>query len=629
LLPFFPIPQPDEILIHIAARYQDLRSLPSLHSPIEHFFGTPAPKLSYEFPVGLDRLSTVIPGSHFTPEYFIAKHTMLPLYKPFLPISRSDKIIKFMCGRPISSTNTIANALSCRIKRPTHYRYCPIHAAEEIKVLGYPYFHRLHQVPGVVVCPIHRCNLETSNVATSSGRHLYSANGHTQIQNMTIISEKAVSNDFVIFAQDAEWLLNNGMDTLSIDNLQQRYIDLLIERGLASNTGHVSSNRLVDAFLERFDDKFIDNFDSRIDPQNRRSWLARIVQTNEVQHPIRHLLLLRFLDISAEEILGQRREIFYFGSGPWQCKNKICPCFNQSVINQYQQGFTRHTKCRPMGLFRCPHCAFSYSLTTPLSHSINHRPSMKVLEYGYLWDERLKELWFDRTFMLKTICTELGVGIDTIHRQAKRLGLPKDRVKSNNDSTIVKNKLDIEAARATWLNLLDQHRTKSLTEMRIIAPNTYNVLLRFDVEWLRQHKPLRKLNPKKRVDWKQRDTWLCENVRAIVERIKSEAGKPIQVTFNAIAKAIGWGEGSIQRDKQKLPAAFALIETLVESHEDFAVRRIHYILEQSRQNRKQLTRSELIKLAGLNPPVKTERVMRELDLAFQNFLNVAIFPGDT
>lgn len=631
MLPVFPTPHDDELLSHIAARYQDLRLLPTAHIALEHLFGKPVPKMAFDFPVGLDHLVSVLPVGHaYSAAYFISRSTLLPLHKPFLPPERITRLENAMKGKPSKTALTLTSSWSCRIRRPSFIMICPTCAGEEMVKFGHCYFHRVHQVSGVKVCPKHRCWLKATNVPTSLGRRLISAEKHIPPTMSEPIDENNLQDlDLLAFAQDAAWILDNDPGTMPSGTVRSKYIALLTERGFASKTGHVFSTKLIDAFKNRFSEEFLALFDSQLDSHDQRNWVARIVQANQIQHPTRHLLLMRFLDTTAKDFFNFRPSNTPFGKGPWQCPNPICTHFEQPVIHEVFLGITHNRKRRAMGTFVCRTCGYMYSRTEALDP---HKPSLptKVIAYGSSWDNRLQVLWFDRQIMLKDICGELHVGMDTIHRQAERLGLPESRLHADmTNKEAVENlttlKECVKSARQKWTALLIEQPNAALEDLRKLKPDIYNVLSRFDIAWLDAHKPARKTNPTRRVDWNCWDEWLTVNAEHLAQTIKENPGKPIRVTLNSLAHQVQWKDGAIQRNKDKLPKAYPILRGLAESHEDFAIRRVWYIVRRFQQNNQPLTRSDLIKRAGLNPPVQTSKVLYEVDLALSQLVDAALF----
>lgn len=113
------------------------------------------------------------------------------------------------------------------------------------------------------------------------------------------------------------------------------------------------------------------------------------------------------------------------------------------------------------------------------------------------------------------------------------------------------------------------------------------------------------------IDWLTRDQWLASVAPDVVQGILAKTGKQARrVTLNAISLAINWGEGSLQRDGDKLPISMSSITPMLETHEDFALRRIIYTARQYKEQLGIPSYHQFVKKAGLNPEVRTEKVVK-------------------
>src|SRR5260221_14214430 len=162
----FPDPYPDELLYSVWARYSDQVRYPTRQDVLKELFGRITRPI-VDLPCHLGYLISKLPTGHsYGLDRLSDCHTLFPFYSPFLPLERSKSIRAQM----ISSDGT---AIHRRKGTTSNFslsrlRYCPICAMEERKRLGECYWHRLHQVAGVVICPIHMVYLENSEVRVPS-----------------------------------------------------------------------------------------------------------------------------------------------------------------------------------------------------------------------------------------------------------------------------------------------------------------------------------------------------------------------------------------------------------------------------------------------------------------------------
>lgn len=172
--------------------------------------------------------------------------------------------------------------------------------------------------------------------------------------------------------------------------------------------------------------------------------------------------------------------------------------------------------------------------------------------------------------------------------------------------------------REKWLAILVQHPNTCITDLWQEYPEICRVLDHCDYEWFMSHQPARRSGDTSPiVDWPARDQWLASVAPEIVRRIQAETGKRARrVTLNAIALEINWGEGSLQRDSDHLPNSMSIITPLLETHEDFALRRIIYTTQQYKEQQGSIpTYHQFVKKAGLNPEVRTDKVINAVNHA--------------
>jgi len=165
MVPFFPTPLHDELLYSVICRYSDRRKL-SHSQVVNSLMGKRNLPFAFNFPTGIDRILSVIPNGHsFTSDQFIDRHTLLPFYSPFIAANKVDEIRHLMkAGASTAISAKIGiNASRKRIQKNTRLRYCPLCASHDAQSDHY-YWHRIHQLPNIEVCPIHHVWLEDSDM---------------------------------------------------------------------------------------------------------------------------------------------------------------------------------------------------------------------------------------------------------------------------------------------------------------------------------------------------------------------------------------------------------------------------------------------------------------------------------
>jgi hypothetical protein len=249
---------------------------------------------------------------------------------------------------------------------------------------------------------------------------------------------------------------------------------------------------------------------------------------------------------------------------------------------------------RLVGIFSCE-CGFSYVRTGPDSSPDDRFRIGRVISYGQAWEARLKQLWENASLSFSQMAKTLGVDPLTLRRHATRLKLSFSRankeLKPLNNTTQLKRKVVVAAqrekrrsCRSKWISAMSQKRGITLKALRHKLPREYVWLLHNDSEWLEDHKPAiqRRKITTTTVDWKRRDAEYAAAVRAAASCLKKTPSRPVQVTRTAIGRALG-ALGLLRQKLNKMPLTAQALVSMVETREQYAVRRVRWAADLYRQ----------------------------------------------
>jgi hypothetical protein len=157
-----------------------------------------------------------------------------------------------------------------------------------------------------------------------------------------------------------------------------------------------------------------------------------------------------------------------------------------------------------------------------------------------------------------------------------------------------------------WLSGLEKHRNGSL---KSAEPALYAWLWRNAPDWLRQHRP--PPQPTDRVNharWSRRDELLVAALPQVAARIRAQRQPFRRASRNAIASGTGhptW----LYAEASHLPQSIRLLNSLAETTEQFAVRRLEEVIRDNPGPRK---RWELRVAAGISPQVALKAAVSAL-----------------
>jgi hypothetical protein len=485
----FPDLHPDELLYSACARYKALTDYPNRVTATRDFFGEGVNAAVLDLPNRLGHLVTALPPGHvYSVDELIYRHTHYPFYTPFLSPDRAQLVRNTMTE---SAYNRVAERIGLsadRLKMPTHLRFCPSCVGQDRVNFGETYWHRVHQIPGVEVCPHHAVFLEESNAlwrdtrnpgeASPAEQSVYDSPGKT-----LDISEHTQHIQLNI-ARYALWLLEWSGKAVGGQGLRLRYHDLLLRQGLAYYNGQVRTAQLVRKLLDYHPTELLARLGCEIrNPYS--NWLLRLLHMHKagvVQHPIRHILFLILIGCSAEEVFDSFIEFKPFGKGPWPCLNQASHHYAEPLVFSCRViDGAKKNKRKPVGKFGCS-CGFVYMRTGPDKAKEDRFKWTSVQNYGTEWGNMLKQSWEDTSLTLRQVALKLGVNELTVKRRAINLALTFPRPTSDflhtTGEIFARYKLKREAPqemlkirREGLLSAINDNPQASRTELKALLPH--------------------------------------------------------------------------------------------------------------------------------------------------------------
>lgn len=223
----FPTPYPDETLYSVICRYDLLTGRNSFRGTSEDLFGR-RNNLNSEIPQCIGSLVKCIPAkTGLSTEYFIQNTTMYPYFKPFISKERDAVFREYMTAEVGSGESKyfLLGIGKLRYPKNTHLKFCEECWQEDVKKYGEPYWHRMHQLPGVLVCPIHKRVLMNSTVFTGEAVNDLIIAAESMISKSSECANLSSSliEKFESFAKDCEWILKESYHLKNYELLHQRY----------------------------------------------------------------------------------------------------------------------------------------------------------------------------------------------------------------------------------------------------------------------------------------------------------------------------------------------------------------------------------------------------------------------
>lgn len=513
-------------------------------------------------PDGIERIAAQIPqDTGLTAERFINENTIFPLLKPFITQNKCDALSNAMRFGDQNIYNFIGFV---RVFTMQHrfLRYCGQCIERDTALYGEPYWHRIHQLPGIYVCPIHNTATIESAVTPSDLRDGYHplSSGTDSAPN---VYEADVFAKLLDLTCDAQWMLQHGCELGCSEHTDSLYDGWLRVKGYRDCNGKTSAKRIAQDMAEYYGQAFL----SLLDAYNSGActWITRTIRHGlSFQHPLYHLLLMRFLVGSAADFFdGIQKELpeyLPFGAPPYPCRNYLCKYHLQDVIEKIT---IRKAHAVPYATFTCPYCGFSYNRKGNVPKEKQYTGQIHITAYGWKWEATVTAMLTDGISPYK-IARELHCDVRTIlsfgiaegllppERSIKRpVYIPVDEPRER--SNFHAQRL---LYRKRWLNAIAANPAVTRNELRRLDSTADQWLHLHDPDWLEQNSPPSLYGLP---TWAGRDDEYLARVTDAVKQIRDSPGIPKRLSLSAIGKMAGIPKPSIRLISDRLPMTKAFI----------------------------------------------------------------------
>jgi hypothetical protein len=552
LLAYFPTLFEDELLYSGIARYHQHSGNRTQKQTVNDLFEDHLVCATVDLPSHLEQLSRRI-RIGYTTDQLIEKHTLYPYYAYYMEQGRRAEA-KTLMGK--GSTEGVLHAflglLAGRIKAPYYLRYCPA-CVEEERGSKEPYWHRSHQLPGVVFCPIHNVLLKQGNVAFSTRDHKFAFVPLTEIEpgKSQPITINADWNKHLLFIAEQSSRILECASGQALPN----YRGILAEKNYITVGGKVRFDRLIDDVQDFYGKDLLRFLNCEI-TLGSDTWLHKLIRGEaEINQPLRHLLLLRYF---GQQVGATFQDFKYspFGNGPWPCLNKAADHYRSNVVEKCV--ITRCSKTKlPVGTFSCV-CGFVYSRRGPDKNAEDWYRIGRIKDFGPTWKGKLMELNNHGGLSLRAKAVILGVDPTTVKKQS--LPFSKEKVPVIQKNTISPDQTG--------------------------RPNEFK-------------------SRAQRVDWNLRDELIFAEAKEAVRKLR-QLDKPHRISLSSIAKNMptyGLSLKILKQDAVKLPKTKKYLLSAIESTTEFQIRRLEWAAIKLRAEEYKIMGWKLLRLAGLRSPL--------------------------
>ncbi|ABA23096.1 Tn7-like transposition protein D [Trichormus variabilis ATCC 29413] len=312
MLSFFPTLYPDELLYSTLARYHIRSGNKSFKQTDLELFGYSSQQIcKITLTNNLNYLVKNLPlRSQQKVENLLQNHTLYSFYATLLMPQEAWLLKNSMSNKfsgSILDFAKVANNSSDDSKK--FLKFCPECLEKDTQKYGEPYWHRIHQVPGILVCPIHRVVLHNSCIEVESkGIHYHAASIDNCLlaNNVKKLTNKTVET-LSILAHDINWLIHSSFAFQGLAWLRAQYQRYLLDKGLlktfAGGKFKFNDCGFAQLIFEFYGQESLEALNPKL-TQNQGKYFSHCLfgcDLNPAIDRITHILMIKFLANSIEE----------------------------------------------------------------------------------------------------------------------------------------------------------------------------------------------------------------------------------------------------------------------------------------------------------------------------------------
>jgi len=271
----------------------------------------------FELPSGLQFFARSLPPGHScSVERLLWRHTAFPYRVTFLEARNALRLWNSMIvgvRRKYARHTVFGCVLRAYGESFSSRRLCRDCIENDRNTVGEAYWHRSHALPGVKVCHLHLTPLFQPNPhlpeLDPSQSYVFENHG-----TLTPLFYQKTSPEwrehFVHIASDSRWLLECTNKFTELNGIRRYYRHRLQDMKLVAPNGNLRERRLYDAFLGYYSEDLLKFLRASPRVESPVDWIQLILdaERGEIFAPVRHLLLIRFLGLSAKDFFREVRK---------------------------------------------------------------------------------------------------------------------------------------------------------------------------------------------------------------------------------------------------------------------------------------------------------------------------------
>lgn len=478
-------------------------------------------------------------------------------------------------------------------------RYCPKCMEYDWSHWGTCYIHRAHQLDFMDFCPHHNVGLVTK--CTICGTALSSKIGDRMIHTPFCDKGHDLSRKYDSIDPTAQIVriklrlyslivsLRDYKYDLDPEFLHHKMISFAWKRGYIHYRGQILKAELITAIKEHYSKEILEHFNLK-DQLGSKHFRNILLNPKSLKTKILfNLLLLLFFTEDFESFIKFEAQIanqIPFGSGPWACNNSICRYYRQPVITECMRVQKFSGVFCIVGEFKCIYCGCIYNKRW--NPAKPDKDGYLIRDLGPFWKEKVSELYL-KGYSTTQIEQMTGAIKKTVQRflknkygESKKLNASEARsikeIKGGFDEVAAATlKENLQQKRERLLEIIDQNPSASRVQLKKIDPTTYNVLIKMDQDWCKEHLPNSLHRGRNKLDFSKQDKEISQHLTKVIRNLKMNYDRQIRQStiLNCLPKLT---RNRLLHRGNRFPYSREMLEQNIEGIDEFVKRALPLII---------------------------------------------------
>lgn len=285
----FPPPHPDELLYSAIARAGMYHGIISPKQLLDEVFNSRSVIATLDLPSHIAHVADLLRNTkQYSVEDLIYRHTLFPLYAPFVQKEIRDKAIELMKGKAGGAVHMMLGVAASRIKATHNFQACPKCIEAQVEDYGESFWKRDWFIPNLPFCMKHGPLFIYKEKPIDSRHHFLPLIE----SNLSLDSVSSMApQDSLMLSATQQLLKLPSYPSISFDQWTQFYWELAHDFGYTRGK-HIQHAQILELILRHWGKGYLQSKHLLCHENEENSWLKSIFRKHRKSFSFfEHLLI--------------------------------------------------------------------------------------------------------------------------------------------------------------------------------------------------------------------------------------------------------------------------------------------------------------------------------------------------